>query len=201
MFRCGLQKDESLERSAHAALMALENALRALYAVPLSKPLAPEQWNAPVVRATARGRQNLGGAPAPQPAVGAARGIDACHALEENGRILASLFAGRWHGQGRAGCVPPFEPAAPWVALGIAGCGHHRQASEAAAPSRRGLAGMQTASCPVAMVINQWQPKRVSDPWAGRPRAKAIRQADDRSLPAPAGRSASPSAPCRRAKW
>ena len=46
MFRKNLRKDEARERSGHAAFMALENAVRALYGVPLLKPLAPEQWNA-----------------------------------------------------------------------------------------------------------------------------------------------------------
>jgi AcrR family transcriptional regulator len=46
MFRAGLQKDEAFERSAHAAFQALEQAVRDLYAVPATAPLAPEQWNA-----------------------------------------------------------------------------------------------------------------------------------------------------------
>lgn len=46
MFRAGLQKDEALEQSAHAAFMTLENAVRDLYGVAPEPPLAPEQWNA-----------------------------------------------------------------------------------------------------------------------------------------------------------
>ena len=55
-----------------------------------------------VVGASALGRQDFGGAPAPQPAVGAARGIDACHALEEGGGVFASVLVGSGHGQCRA---------------------------------------------------------------------------------------------------
>ena len=46
MFRCGLPKDEAMERSGHAAFMALEAAVRDLYAVPAPTPLAPAQWHA-----------------------------------------------------------------------------------------------------------------------------------------------------------
>lgn len=46
MFRAGLHKDEALERSAHAAFSALENAIRALYGVAPGTSLAPAQWNA-----------------------------------------------------------------------------------------------------------------------------------------------------------
>ncbi len=46
MFRSGLHKDDALEQSAHAAFMALELAVRRLYAVPMSTPLAPGQWHA-----------------------------------------------------------------------------------------------------------------------------------------------------------
>ena len=52
-----------------------------------------------VVVASALGRQDFGGAPAPQPAVGAASSIDACHAFDEGGGVLASLLVGRRHGQ------------------------------------------------------------------------------------------------------
>ena len=55
-----------------------------------------------VVGAGALGRQDFGGAPAPYPTVGAARDVDACHALEEGGGVLASLCVGRGHGQCRA---------------------------------------------------------------------------------------------------
>ena len=51
-----------------------------------------------VVGAGALGRQDFGGAPAPYPTVGAARDVDACHALEEGGGVLASLLVGRGHG-------------------------------------------------------------------------------------------------------
>jgi len=40
MFRGGLAKDEALERSAHAAFMALEDGVRCLFAVPAKAPLA-----------------------------------------------------------------------------------------------------------------------------------------------------------------
>jgi hypothetical protein len=40
MFRTGLKKDEALERSAHAAFMALEQAVRDLFGVPADAPLA-----------------------------------------------------------------------------------------------------------------------------------------------------------------
>ncbi len=46
MFRSGLHNDEALERSAHAAFMALEHAVRGLYGVAPPTPLAPRQWNA-----------------------------------------------------------------------------------------------------------------------------------------------------------
>ncbi|MDH5537934.1 MAG: TetR/AcrR family transcriptional regulator [Rhizobacter sp.] len=46
MFRVGLQKDEALERSANAAFMTLEQAVRQLLGVAPDPPLAPEQWNA-----------------------------------------------------------------------------------------------------------------------------------------------------------
>ena len=49
------------------------------------------------------GRQYRGGAPLTQLAVRAAGDIDAGHALEEGGGILASLLVGRGHGQRRAG--------------------------------------------------------------------------------------------------
>lgn len=52
-------------------------------------------------------RQQLGGAPASQPAVRAANGIDACHALEEGGGVLRSLRVGSRHRQGGASRCQP----------------------------------------------------------------------------------------------
>ena len=46
MFRAGPHKDAALKRSADAAFGALENGVRSLYGLPLSKPLDPGQWNA-----------------------------------------------------------------------------------------------------------------------------------------------------------
>lgn len=46
MFRAGLKKDEALRRSGEAAFDALEQAVRALCAVPAPAPLSPRQWNA-----------------------------------------------------------------------------------------------------------------------------------------------------------
>ncbi|HEX2542633.1 MAG TPA: TetR/AcrR family transcriptional regulator [Caldimonas sp.] len=46
MFRTGLTRDDALERSAHAAFMALEQGVRDLFAVPAGVPLAPMQRSA-----------------------------------------------------------------------------------------------------------------------------------------------------------
>jgi AcrR family transcriptional regulator len=46
MFRGGLQKDEPLERAAHAAFATLEDGVRALLDVPAGQPLAAAQWQA-----------------------------------------------------------------------------------------------------------------------------------------------------------
>ena len=46
MFRSGLQEDEALRRSGHAAFNALELAVRDLCAVPAAEQLSPSQWNA-----------------------------------------------------------------------------------------------------------------------------------------------------------
>jgi AcrR family transcriptional regulator len=46
MFRTGLKKDEALERSAHAAFMALEQGVRDLFGVPADAPLAEVQQSA-----------------------------------------------------------------------------------------------------------------------------------------------------------
>ena len=46
MFRAGLQKDEALQVSGRAAFDTLEQAVRDLFNVPATKPLAPRQWNA-----------------------------------------------------------------------------------------------------------------------------------------------------------
>ena len=46
MFRTGLQKDEALERSAHAAFMALEHGVRDLFGVPPAQLLTTEQQTA-----------------------------------------------------------------------------------------------------------------------------------------------------------
>lgn len=46
MFRSSLHKDEALQRSAHAAFMTLEQAVRNLYGVAPSPLLAPAQWHA-----------------------------------------------------------------------------------------------------------------------------------------------------------
>jgi AcrR family transcriptional regulator len=46
MFRTGLTRDEALERSAHAAFMALEQGVRDLFAVPPDAPLPEAQRNA-----------------------------------------------------------------------------------------------------------------------------------------------------------
>lgn len=46
MFRTGLQKDEALERSAHAAFTALEHGVRDLFGVPPDTPLTSEQQSA-----------------------------------------------------------------------------------------------------------------------------------------------------------
>ncbi|HSW08606.1 TetR/AcrR family transcriptional regulator [Aquabacterium sp.] len=46
MFRCGLHKDDALERSAHAAFEVLERGVRDLFGLPQPTPLSPAQSHA-----------------------------------------------------------------------------------------------------------------------------------------------------------
>lgn len=46
MFRCGLKKDEALERSGNAAYRVLERAVRDLFGVPPESALSPQQSSA-----------------------------------------------------------------------------------------------------------------------------------------------------------
>ena len=72
------------------------------------------------VGSAAFGRQDFGGAPVPDSAIRAASGIDASHALEEGGGVLASLFVGSGHGQCRAGRCQPLGQCT-WTSSAAAG--------------------------------------------------------------------------------